>query len=156
MRMVSLLMLIAIVLWWIECKSRVNRNGRGGGLWRMHMLVMIHVVLVRMVEGDGRGVVGMMLVVRALRIIVRIAVGHRGETDWGRDKPKISVGGTGFGVYVYVKNRRETERDRNEKKEASSRGMETRVKAMINVIRSNGMGADWANFVYLTRFRICD
>lgn len=41
-------------------------------------------MFVRVVEGNRRRIVGMMLlVVRALRIIVRVVVGHRGETDWG-------------------------------------------------------------------------
>lgn len=83
--MVSLWVLIAIVLRGIESKSRVNRNGRRGGLLLLlHMLVVIHMMFVRVVEGNRRRIVGMMLlVVRALRIIVRVVVGHRGETDWG-------------------------------------------------------------------------
>lgn len=84
MCMVSLWVLIAIVLRGIESKSRVNRNGRRGGLLLLHMLVVIHMMFVRVVEGNRGRIVGMMLlIVRALRIIVRVVVGHRGETDWG-------------------------------------------------------------------------
>lgn len=84
--MVGLWMLVAIVLRWIESESGVKRRRR------LHLVVMmVHMVFVRMVEGDGRGVVGIMLVVvRVLRIIVRVVVGHRGETDTGgRDKVRV-------------------------------------------------------------------
>lgn len=85
-RMVSLWMLVAIVLRWIESEGGVK------GRRRLDLLVMmIHMVFVRMVKGDGRGIVGIMvLVVRVLRIIVRVIVGHRRETDTGgRDKVRV-------------------------------------------------------------------